>query len=122
MSYLKIFPLLISVQKSGLDSYVGVLRYDFERYGHMLHENEIGITLICVDKTNSSWIIESADADHFQVGLNVFMASFNSYLFKVLQFDPVLVWSDLSSSNFEFHFDRVYFDIGRSCFIDVANE
>ena len=35
MSYLKIFPLLISVQKDGINSYVGVLRCGFVRYGYM---------------------------------------------------------------------------------------
>ena len=80
------------------------------------------IKLVCLDRSNSSWIVKSADADHFQVGFDVFIESFNRYLFKVLQFDPVLVCSDSSSSHCEFHFDKVYFDIGRSCFVDVGNK
>ncbi len=45
-------------------------------------------------------------------GFSVFMHAMNHYLFEVLQFDPVPQWNNVPATEYEYHFDCVYFDMG----------
>lgn len=111
MSYLKIFPKSICTKRNATGGYEGHLLYDFEQYGRMLYSYDSGVTLLCEGESYRQWMIESTDLMHSLSGFSVFMHAMNHYLFKVLQFDPVSQWKQVSETEYEYYFDRVYFDM-----------
>ena len=112
MSYLKIFPRSIAVKLDGDGGYVGHLLYDFEQYGRMLYGDDSGVALLCGLQAKANWLIRSTERIHYLAGFAVFMDALNHYLFTVLQFDPVSQWSKISPTEYEYYFERVYFDMG----------
>lgn len=111
MSYLKIFPKSFCTRRNADGGYVGHLRYDFEQYGHMLHDYDAGVALVCLGQPSAHWMVVSTDLTHSLSGFSVFMQAMNHYLFKVLQFDPVSQWTQVSDTEYEYYFDRAYFDM-----------
>ncbi len=111
MSYLKIFPLSIIVKPNAAGGFVGQLAYDFEHYGRMLYgeKSDVGIDFVCQRQTR--WLIFSRETTHQLNGFVVFMGAMNHYLFQVLQFDPASQWTNVSANEYEYHFERVYFDM-----------
>lgn len=112
MSYLKIFPRSIAVKMDGSGGYVGRMTYDFEQYGRMMYDDDVGVVLLCQWQPHADWLIQSTGPAHRLAGFSVFIHSINHYLFDVLQFDPVSQWSKVSDTDFEYYFERVYFDMG----------
>jgi hypothetical protein len=112
MSYLKIFPRSIAVKMDGKGGYVGHLLYDFEQYGRMLYGDDSGVALHCGSLPKINWLIRSTERVQQLAGFAVFMDALNHYLFAVLQFDPVSQWSKVSPTDYEYYFERVYFDMG----------
>ncbi len=119
MSYLKIFPRSLVAKADGSGSYIGRMTYDFEQYGRMLYDNEAGIALEYQLLVCSGWSIRLTGAGQGLAGFSVFIHAMNYYLFSVLQFDPVSHWSKLSDKDYEFYFERVYFDMGTKQFTAV---
>jgi hypothetical protein len=111
MSYLKIFPKSICTKRDAVGAYQGSLFYDFEQYGRMLCGYESGVALFCAGPPSVRWVIESTDLTYSLSGFPVFLHAMNHYLFKVLQFDPVSQWTQVSETEYEYYFDRVYFDM-----------
>ena len=111
MSYLKIFPRSIKVKQDGDGGYAGHLMYDFEHYGCMTYDDDSAVELLFLGHLQVDWLIRTCEAEHRLNGFAVFMHAMNHYLFEVLQFDPVSQWSRVSASEYEYHFDRVYFDM-----------
>lgn len=111
MSYLKIFPKSICTKRNAVGGYVGHLLYDFEQYGRMLYGYDSGVALVCEGQPCARWIVAPTDLTHSLSGFSVFMHAMNHYLFKVLQFDPVSQWTQVSNTEYEYYFDRVYFDM-----------
>jgi hypothetical protein len=112
MSYLKIFPRSIAVKMNGTGGYVGQMRYDFEQYGCMMYDYDSHVALVCRWLPRAHWMIRSTEQIHRLTGFDVFMHAMNHYLFSVLQFDPVSQWSNASATDYEYYFERVYFDMG----------
>jgi hypothetical protein len=121
MSYLKIFPRSLIAKADGSGAYIGRMTYDFEHYGRMLYDNETGVALEYRLLLCSGWSIRLTGAGQGLAGLSVFIRAMNYYLFSVLQFDPVSHWSKLSDKDYEFYFERVYFDMGTKQFT-IAKE
>jgi hypothetical protein len=119
MSYLKIFPRSLVVRVDGSGSYVGRMTYDFEQYGRMLCDNETGIALDYKLLESSDWSIRLTGVEHGLAGLSVFIQAMNYYMFDVLLFDPVSHFSKMSEQDYEFYFERVYFDMGTQQFNSV---
>lgn len=119
MSYLKIFPRSISVKTDGPCSYVGRIAYDFERYGRMMYDDGCDIAMICRCLPAADWIIFPTGQEHRLAGFSVFMQAMNHYLFSMLQFDPVSQWSKVSAIDYEYFFERVYFDMGTHQFSPI---
>lgn len=111
MSYLKIFPKLICTKRNALGGYEGYLLYDFEQYGRMLYGYDSDVALICDGPPYARWWIQTTDLTNRLSGFSVFMHAMNHYLFKVLQFDPVSHLKQVSDTEYEYYFDRVYFDM-----------
>lgn len=111
MSYLKIFPKSICTKRSAVGSYEGILLYDFEQYGRMLYGYDSGVVLVCNGPPNARWVIEATDLTYCLSGFSVFLHAMNHYLFKVLQFDPVSQLKQVSDTEYEYYFERVYFDM-----------
>lgn len=109
MSYLKIFPQSLTVNMDGVGGYVGRMRYDFEQYGSMIYADESDITLQC--QSHEDWVIRSTGQMHRLTGFSVFIQSLNHYLFKLRRFDPVSQWCKVSAIDYEYYFERVYFDM-----------
>jgi hypothetical protein len=95
----------------GVGGYVGRMTYDFEQYGCMLHDDAADIELQCRWQPHADWVIRSTGQLHTLSGFSLFMHSMNHYLFEVLQFDPVSHWSKVSATDYEYCFERVYFDM-----------
>lgn len=119
MSYLKIFPRSIAVTMSGDGGYVGQLLYDFEQYGRMMYDDDSDVRLICTWQPKHTWLICATRETHSLAGFSVFMHALNHYLFDVLQFDPLSQWCKISSTEYEYYFERVYFDLGTREFTAV---
>ena len=111
MSYLKIFPRSISVKTEDVDSYIGLIHYDFERYGCMVYGANSPVQLCCRWQPRAEWFIRSTEQTHNLAGFVVFMNALNHYLFEVLQFDPISQWSKASNSGYELHLESVCFDL-----------
>lgn len=116
MSYLKIFPRSITVKLDGVGDYVGQMTYDFEQYGRMMYDDESGVVVQCCLQPHADWLIRSTESLPRLAGFSVFMHAMNHYLFQVLQFDPVSQWSKASPTDYEYYFERVYFDMGTQQF------
>lgn len=119
MSYLKIFPRSIAVTMSGDGGYVGQLLYDYEQYGRMMYDDDSDVRLMCAWQPKPNWFICTTRQTHSLAGFSVFMHALNHYLFDVLQFDPVSQWSKISPTEYEYYFERVYFDLGTREFTAV---
>jgi hypothetical protein len=111
MSYLKIFPKSIFAKRNAVGGYEGYLLYDFEQYGRMLYGYDSGVALLCDGPPYARWLIESTDFTYKLSGFSVFLHAMNHYLFTVLQFDPVSQLKQVSDTEYEYYFDRVYFDM-----------
>ena len=122
MSYLKIFPRSLVAKDDGSGAYIGRMTYDFEQYGRMLYDNETGVALEYQLLVCSGWSIRLTGTGQGLAGLSVFIQAMNYYLFSVLQFDPVSHWSKLSDREYEFYFERVYFDMGTQQFIPMRKK
>lgn len=96
----------------GVGGYVGRMTYDFEQYGRMLFGDDSEVELQCQWQPHANWVIRSTVLKHSLAGFSVFMHAMNHYLFEVLQFDPVSQLSKVSASDYEYYFERVYFDMG----------
>jgi hypothetical protein len=96
----------------GEGGYVGHLFYDFEQYGRMLYGDDSGVTLHCGSLLKKKWLIRSTERVQQLAGFAIFMDALNHYLFAVLQFDPISQWNKVSPTDFEYYFERVYFDMG----------
>jgi len=116
MSYLKIFPRSIIVKKDGDGGYVGRITYDFEQYGRMMYGDDSDVLVQCLWQTHADWRIFSTAQAHRLAGFSLFMHALNHYLFQVLQFDPVSQWNKVSATDYEYYFERVYFDMGTQQF------
>ena len=103
----------------GDGGYVGQLSYDFEQYGRMVYDDDSNVSLSCVGGLRQRWLIQSTGQTYSLVGFAVFMNALNHYLFKVLQFDPVSQWSKVSEVDYEYYFERVYFDMGTREFMSA---
>ena len=112
MSYLKIFPRSIVAKIDGSVGYVGRMVYDFEQYGRMMYDVDSEISLLYRWQPDTDWLIQSTQQVQLLAGFSVFMHAMNHYLFDVLQFDPVSQWSKASGTDYEYFFERVYFDMG----------
>jgi hypothetical protein len=119
MSYLKIFPRSIIVKIDSSGDYVGRLTYDFEQYGRMVYGDDSNIVLRSHWKPHSNWLIQSTGQVHKLAGFFVFMKALNHYLFEIIQFDPVSQLCKSSSTEYEYYFERVYFDMGTGEFVSV---
>ena len=119
MSYLKIFPRSIIVKIDSAGDYVGRLTYDFEQYGRMVYDDDANIVMQCHWQPHSNWLIQSTGQVHKLAGFFVFMKALNHYLFEIIQFDPVSQLCKASSTEYEYYFERVYFDIATGEFISV---
>jgi hypothetical protein len=119
MSYLKIFPRSIIVKIDSSGDYVGRLTYDFEQYGRMVYDDDSNIVLRSHWKPHSNWLIQSTGQVHKLAGFFVFMKALNHYLFEIIQFDPVSQLCKSSSTEYEYYFERVYFDMGTGEFVSV---
>lgn len=119
MSYLKIFPRSLVAKADSSGAYIGYFTYDFEQYGRMLYDNETGIALEYQLLVCSGWSIRLTGTGYGLAGLSVFINAMNYYLFSVLQFDPISHWSKQSDKEYEFYFERVYFDMGTKQFTTV---
>ncbi len=111
MSYLKIFPKSICTKRNAVGGYEGYLFYDFEQYGRMLYGYDSGVALVCDGSPCARWLIESTDLTYRLTGFSVFLHAMNHYLFRVLQFDPISQLKQVSDTEYEYYFDRVYFDM-----------
>lgn len=112
MSYLKIFPQSIVAKANGDGGYHGRMTFDFEQYGRMMYGEDSEVELLCRGQPYARWTICSTKSVHSLAGFSVFMNAMNHYLFKVLRFDPVSHWSKPSITDYEYYFERVYFDMG----------
>lgn len=119
MAYLKIFPRSIIVKMDGDGGYVGRITYDFEQYGRMMYGDDSDVLLRCLWQTQSNWRILSTAHAHRLAGFSLFVHALNHYLFQVLQFDPVSQWNKVSATDYEYYFERVYFDMGTQQFNPV---
>lgn len=119
MSYLKIFPRSLVVKIHSASEYVGRLTYDFEQYGRMVYDDDSKIVLQQHSQPNSNWLIQSTGQVHNLAGFLVFMKALNHYLFEIIQFDPLTQLCRASATEYEFYFERVYFDMGMGEFISV---
>jgi len=119
MSYLKIFPRSLIVKIDGASDYVGRLTYDFEQYGRMVYDDDSAIVLQQHWQPNSNWLIQSTGQVHSLAGFLVFMKALNHYLFEIIQFDPVSQFCKSSVTEYEYYFERVYFDMGAGKFISA---
>jgi hypothetical protein len=117
MSYLKIFPRSIIVKTDGAGDYVGHLTYDFEQYGRMVYDDGSNIVMQYHWQPHSNWLIQSNGQVHKLAGFSMFMKALNHYLFEIIQFDPVSQLCKASFNEYEYYFERVYFDIGSGEFI-----
>lgn len=117
MSYLKIFPRSIIVKKDRAGDYVGRLTYDFEQYGRMVYDDDSNIILQSHWQPYSNWLIQSTGQAHKLAGFFVFMKALNHYLFEIIQFDPVSQLCKASSAEYEYYFERIYFDMGTGEFV-----
>lgn len=104
------------VKLDGDGGYTGRLQYDFEQYGRMVHDDDAAVSLRCRWDPHAHWLIRSTSATNGLAGFGVFMHAMNHYLFVVLQFDPVSQWHQVSDSDYEYCFERVYFDMGTQKF------
>jgi len=111
MSYLKIFPKSICSKRNAVGHYRGILFYDFEQYRRMLYGYDSGVALVCDGPPSARWVIKSTDLTYSLSGFSVFLHAMNHYLFNVLQFDPVSQLKQVSDTEYEYYFDRVYFDM-----------
>jgi hypothetical protein len=116
MAYLKIFPRSIIVKMDGEAGYVGRITYDFEQYGRMMYGDDSDVLVRCFWQTQANWRILSTAQAHRLAGFSLFMHALNHYLFQVLQFDPVSQWNKVSATDYEYYFERVYFDMGTQQF------
>jgi hypothetical protein len=98
---------------------VGSLTYDFEQYGRMVYEDDSNIILKYHRQPNASWLIQSTGQVHSLAGFVVFMKALNHYLFEIIQFDPVSQLCKASSTEYEYYFERVYFDMGTGEFVSI---
>lgn len=121
MSYLKIFPRSIYAKRNAVGGYEGSLLYDFEQYGRMLYGYDVGVALIYNGSPYARWLIQSTDLTYRLSGFSVFLHAMNHYLFKVLKFDPVSQLKQVSATEYEYYFDRLYFDMDTKKF-NVLNE
>jgi len=119
MSYLKIFPRSLTVNINSASDYVGRLAYDFEQYGRMVYDDDSTIVLQHHWQPTSNWLIQSTGQVHNLAGFPVFMKALNHYLFEIIQFDPVSQLCKSSSTEYEYYFERVYFDMGTGQFVSV---
>lgn len=102
--------------------YVGSLTYDFEQYGRMVYEDDSNIILKYHRQPNASWLIQSTGQVHSLAGFVVFMKALNHYLFEIIQFDPVSQLCKASSTEYEYYFERVYFDMGTGEFVSIQKK
>ena len=100
----------------GDGGYVGRITYDFEQYGRMMYGDDSDIFVKCLWQTHADWRILSTVQAHRLAGFSLFMQALNHYLFQVLQFDPVSQWNKVSATDYEYYFERVYFDMGTQQF------
>lgn len=121
MSYLKIFPRSICVQRDGMDEYVGRINYDFEQYGCMSCGCYADLLLSRHSVTGSNWFISSLESHERIIGFAAFMHALNYYLFDFLKFDPLTQWCKPFDSQFEYNFEPVYFDMDQRVFISNIN-
>lgn len=117
MSYLKLFPRLLVLERDHLDGYVGKILYDLEQYGQMRHGYETSVLLNCKSWAELDWYITGTELTSHMVGFDCFFSALSHYLFEVLRFDPVTQGCKSSQSQFEFHFRSVYFHMGLNRFI-----
>lgn len=122
MSYLKIFPRSLLLKIDSACDYVGSLTYDFEQYGRMVYEDDSNIILKYHRQPNASWLIQSTGQVHSLAGFVVFMKALNHYLFEIIQFDPVSQLCKASSTEYEYYFERVYFDMGTGEFVSIQKK
>jgi hypothetical protein len=119
MSYLKIFPRSLTVKIDSASDYVGRLTYDFEQYGRMVYDDDSTIVLQHHWRPHSNWLIQSTGQVHSLAGFVVFMKALNHYLFEIIQFDPVSQLCKASDTEYEYYFERVYFDMGTGKFVSA---
>jgi len=116
MSYIKIYPISIIAKINSEGCYVGEMVYDIEQYGHILKSEFLNVELLSHEQTNSPWWIRVTNRRHSFVGISVFMTALNCYFFKAYQFNLMSQSEKVSADIYEYHFDRVYFDMGNKKF------
>ena len=119
MTYLKIFPRSLTVKTDGAGGYTGRMTYDFEHYGRIVYDDDSNIVLQCLSTPHANWLIQSLEPVHHLAGFPVFMNALNFYLFDVVQFDPVSQLSKVNAADYEYYFERVYFDMGTGKFASI---
>jgi hypothetical protein len=119
MSYLKIFPRSIVANKAvDVNEYVGQMVFDLEMYGCMHRAYDTQVHITCdASLADLSWSIQPSTLENMPVGFAEFMRALNVYLFRVLKFDPVSNWYKPFASQYEYHFEPVYFDLGSAQFV-----
>ena len=112
MSYLKIFPHSIIARRSEEYVYEGCICYDFEMYGQMYYGNNAEVSIVRNSLVEDRWFIRSAETEQTPTGYKEFIQTLNYYLFEYLLFNPITHWYKPSMSQYEYHFESVYFDLG----------
>lgn len=117
MSYLKIFPRSIVATSDFSNNYIGRMSYDFELYGRMSYWHDVEVVVACESLIELRWSISSTASRHSLAGFAEFLQALNHYLFDFLKFDPTTHWYKPFSSQYEYHFEPVYFDLGLQQFV-----
>jgi hypothetical protein len=85
----------------------------------MVYNDDSSVVLQHNCEYQSNWRIQSATSVHNLTGFLIFMNALNHYLFAVIQFDPISQMKKTSSDEYEYYFDRIYFDMGTGEFVST---
>jgi hypothetical protein len=109
-SLIKILPNLVGVSRSRL----------YELFKDELQSSpNLVWNCALLDSAMKQIVEKQQDLALSLAGFLVFMKALNHYLFEIIQFDPVSQLSKSSVTEYEYYFERVYFDMGAGKFISA---